>query len=100
MNTYLIHRRNAWNTPHDLEKAAVRSSQVSTEEMSDRIRWIRSYVVEEEDGRLGTICIYQATDPKAIREHACRANIPADEILSITQTVIVHEDPKDERVPL
>ena len=29
--------------------------------MSDDIRWIRSYVMEEKSGDLETVCIYQAS---------------------------------------
>ena len=45
--------------------------------MSDDIRWIRSYVVDEQDGTLGTVCIYQASSAEKIREHAQRAGLPA-----------------------
>ena len=61
--------------------------------MADDIRWIRSYVVEEPDGRVGTVCIYQATSPDAIREHASRAELAADEIIPVADTVIIREDP-------
>jgi hypothetical protein len=61
--------------------------------MSDDIRWIRSYVTAETDGSLGTVCIYQASSPEAIREHARRADLPADEIVEIADTVIVRPDP-------
>lgn len=47
--------------------------QVGNEEMPDRVRWIRSYVVEEPDGRIGTFCVYQAQDPESIRKHARQA---------------------------
>jgi len=61
--------------------------------MADRVRWIRSYVVEELDGRLGTICIYQAADPESIREHARRVGIPGDDSLPIVNTVVIRPDP-------
>ncbi|ADE15979.1 conserved hypothetical protein [Nitrosococcus halophilus Nc 4] len=93
MNTYMIRRRSAWKTPQELEEAANRSKRVGNEEMPDQVRWIRSYVVEEEDGQLGTVCIYQATDPEAIREHAKRAGLQADEIIPVAETVVVREDP-------
>jgi hypothetical protein len=41
----------------------------------------------------GTICIYQATSPEAIRLHADRADVPVDEIVKVTDTVIVRPDP-------
>jgi hypothetical protein len=34
--------------------------------MADDIRWIRSYVLEEGGGSVGTVCIYQATS-RAVR---------------------------------
>ena len=93
MKTYVIRRRKAWATPQVLERVAARSRKIGDEEMSDRVRWIRSYVVQEEDGTLGTICIYQAHDPEAIREHASRVEMPADEIIEVADTVIVRADP-------
>jgi hypothetical protein len=61
--------------------------------MSADVRWIRSYVVTEK-GRVGTVCIYQGTSPEAIRRHAERADIPADEILEVADTVYVRPDPE------
>jgi hypothetical protein len=93
MKLYAIRRPSGWGTPEDLQVAAARSSQVGDEEMSDDIRWIRSYVVHEPDGGLGTICIYQASSPEKIREHASRADLPATEIWEVAETVIVRPDP-------
>ena len=90
---YAIRRRSGWPTPSDLETAAARSSQVGDEEMSDDIRWIRSYVMAEESGELGTVCIYQASSPEKIREHAERAGLPVDEIIEVADTVKVRDDP-------
>ena len=81
MNLYVIRRPSGWRTPEELQAAAARSKQVGDEEMSDDIRWIRSYVVHEADGSLGTFCIYQASSPEKIREHAARAGIPATDDL-------------------
>ncbi len=94
MDTYVILRRNGWQSAADLQEAAARSSQVGDEEMSDDIRWIRSYVLDEGDGAVGTVCIYQASSPEAIREHAQRADLPADEIIPVADTVIVRPDPE------
>ncbi len=93
MNTYVILRRSGWQSPEDLQVAAERSGKVGDEEMSDDIRWIRSYVLEEGGGTVGTVCIYQATSPEAIREHASRADLPADEIIPVADTVMVRPDP-------
>jgi len=93
MELYAIRRRNGWVGPDQLEAAAAKSKQIGEEEMPDDIRWIRSYVVHEEDGGLGTICIYQASSPDAIRDHANRVGMPADEITPVADTVIVRPDP-------
>jgi thiamine biosynthesis protein ThiC len=94
MNTYVILRRSGWRSGDELGEAAGRSKQVGDEEMSDDIRWIRSYVLEEGGGSVGTVCIYQATSPEAIREHAQRADLPVDEIIPVADTVIVRPDPE------
>ncbi len=93
MDTYVILRRSGLRSPDDLQRAAERSRQVGDQEMSDDIRWIRSYVLEEEGAAVGTVCIYQASSPEAIREHASRADLPADEIIRVADTVIVRDDP-------
>jgi hypothetical protein len=94
MDTYVIRRRNGWKTPEELQEAAATSRRIGDEEMSDDIRWIRSYVVSEEDGGLGTVCVYQASSPEAIRDHAGRVGMPADEITLVADTVLVRPDPE------
>ena len=93
MQTYAIFRRSGWASAEDLQESARRSTQVADEEMPTEVRWIRSYVVGEGDGKLGTICIYQAISPEAIREHAARADLPVTEVLPVADTVIVRPDP-------
>jgi hypothetical protein len=94
MDTYVIRRRNGWKTPEELEEAAAKSRRVGDEEMSDDIRWIRSYVVDEGESGLGTVCVYQASSPEAIRDHAERVGMPADEITLVADTVLVRPDPE------
>ncbi|MDQ3728671.1 MAG: DUF4242 domain-containing protein [Actinomycetota bacterium] len=98
MDLYAIVRRNGWKTGAELEEAAGRSTQVGDEEMSDDIRWIRSYVLAEDDGSVGTLCIYEASSPEAIRDHADRADLPVDEIISVADTVVVRPDPQPTQV--
>jgi thiamine biosynthesis protein ThiC len=93
MQTYVILRRQGWKSPAELQEAAGRSKAVGDDEMSDDIRWIRSYVLDEGGGPVGTVCVYQATSPEAIREHASRADLPVDEIIAVADTVIVRPDP-------
>jgi hypothetical protein len=88
----VILRRNGWRTADDLREAAARST-AQGERMPDDIAWIRSYVTAETDGSVGTVCIYRASSPEAIREHARRAGLPVDEIVKVADTVIVRTDP-------
>lgn len=96
MNTYVILRRGGWRSPEELQEAAGRSKTVGDQQMPDEIRWIRSYVLDEDGGSVGTVCIYQATSAEAIREHAARADLPVDEIIPVADTVIVRPDPAAE----
>jgi hypothetical protein len=93
MNTYVILRRHGWRSPEDLQEAAARSTTVG-EEMPDDIRWIRSYVLEEDGGSVGTVCIYQASSVEAVHEHAQRAGLPVDEVIPVADTVVVRPDPE------
>jgi hypothetical protein len=94
MQQYAILRRSGWTSTAELEEAAARSSRVADEQMPDDVRWIRSYVLEEDGGSVGTVCIYEASSPEAIRSHAARADLPVDEIIAIADTVIVRQDPQ------
>jgi hypothetical protein len=94
MQLYAILRRSGWRSPADLEEAAARSTKVGNEEMPDDVRWIRSYVLDEGSGSVGTVCIYEATSPEAIRKHAERADLPVDEVIPVADTVLVRPDPQ------
>jgi hypothetical protein len=93
MNLYAILRRSGWRSPEELGQAAERSSRVGNDEMPDEVRWIRSYVLDEGGGSVGTVCIYEATSPEAIRRHASLADLPVDEIIAVADTVVVRPDP-------
>jgi hypothetical protein len=93
MKTFVIRRQSNWKDTGELGITAGVSARIGSEEMPDQVRWIRSYVVREADGRLGTVCIYQATDASAIREHARRVGMSADEIVPVEDTVVVRDDP-------
>lgn len=94
MELYAILRRSGWRTAEDLEAAAKRSTEVADAEFPDDIGWIRSYVLAESSGELGTVCIYQASSADAVRKHAAAAGLPADEVIPIADTVIVRPDPE------
>ncbi|HEX8067879.1 MAG TPA: DUF4242 domain-containing protein [Thermoleophilaceae bacterium] len=92
MDLYVIVRRNGWASPQDLEAAAARSTAEGDKEDSG-VRWIRSYVLGEESGEVGTMCVYEADSPEAIRAHADAADLPVDEIIPVADTVVVRSDP-------
>ncbi len=92
MDLYGIIRRNGWASGEDLETAAGRSTEEGDKPDSG-VRWIRSYVLAEENGAVGTFCVYEADSPEAIRAHAQAADLPVDEIVPITDTVVVRPDP-------
>lgn len=92
MNTYVIFRRKGWRSAEELQAAAAARSKEVGENMSGDIRWIRSYVVGESAGAVGTVCIYQASSPEAIRRHAAAANLPLDEIVEAVDTVVLGPD--------
>jgi hypothetical protein len=94
MNTYVIRREKAWTGPAELEATATRSKDVAEQQFPDDIRWIRSYVIDEPGGTLGTVCIYQASGIDAVRQHAERVGMPADEVLEVADTVVIRPDPE------
>ncbi|MFN4023475.1 MAG: nickel-binding protein [Hyphomonas sp.] len=95
MNLYVIRRPSAWATDAELEVVAARSARIGNEDMPNDLRWIRSYVVTEADGRLGTFCIYEAVSDAVIRDHAARVGMPGDDIFPVRATVIVRPDPAE-----
>jgi hypothetical protein len=94
MELFMIRRRTAWKSPDELGATAERSKQVAEDDFPSDIRWIRSYVIAEDDGSLGTVCIYEATSEQAVRDHAARVDMPADEVRPIADTVVVRPDPE------
>jgi hypothetical protein len=93
MNTYTIRRREAWGSPEEVQAIAKRAKEVADSDFPDEVRWIRSYVVADPDGTLGSLCVYQAVDAEAIRRHSQRVGMPADEINEVLETVLVRPDP-------
>lgn len=92
MDLYAIRRRQGWQSPEQLQETAAVSG-TEGDKPGSGVRWIRSYVVQEENGDLGTVCIYEADSPETIRTHAERVGMPADEIAPIVDTVVVRPDP-------
>jgi hypothetical protein len=91
MDLYAIFRRNGWD-PSEVEAADARSN-AELEKRSDTVRKIRTYVLEEPNGRLGTICMYEAVNPEAIMDHAKAADLPCDEVVRVVAIDVKNPDP-------
>lgn len=92
MKTYLVVRRCAWPAIDDLREAAKRAES-ALERTPEDVRWIRSYHLSEPNGSWGTVCVYRATSPEALRTHARLARLPLDEIVALTETLVLEPDP-------
>jgi len=92
MELYVIRRRGIWSSEDELAATNEKSLQVG-EETKDRLRWIRSYAVAEDDGRIGSVCVYEASDRDVIREHADRIGAPGDDVNLVRGTAVKRDDP-------
>jgi len=90
LKSYVILRRAGWPSTDALRVSAKRSLEEAAK-MGD-VRWVRSYVLAEPDGRVGTVCHYRASGPDAIREHAARTEIPVDDIVEVAELVVLLPD--------
>ena len=66
VQTFVVVRRGAWKTQGDVRAARHRAAR-DLERFEEVARWMRSYEVEESDGAIGSVCLYQAVTPEAIR---------------------------------
>jgi hypothetical protein len=94
VNTYVVLRRCGWREMESLRESAKRAES-AVERAPDDVCWIRSYFLAEPDGSVGTVCVYQATSPEALRAHAARAGLPVDEIVAVAETIVVDLDPAE-----
>jgi hypothetical protein len=93
MNLFTIRRRQAWSSAEEVQAVAKRAKEVADDDFPDEVRWIRSYVIADDGGALGSLCVYEAVDAEAIRRHSHRVGMPADEINEVLETVLVRPDP-------
>ena len=93
MELYMIRRRGIWANEEELAATNVKSVEAG-EAMAGRLRWIRSYAVTEADGRIGSVCFYEAESPDAIREHGERIGAPSEEIQPVRGAAVKQPDPQ------
>ena len=90
LGSYVILRRNGWPHTAAMQTSAKKSIEVAAK-MGD-VRWVRSYILVESDGRVGSVCHYRASSEEAIREHARRAGLPVDDIIEVSELVVMLPD--------
>src|SRR5829696_3596847 len=93
VNLYIVPRTRAWLSEEELAAAADCVPAVNDTLRGD-IRWIRSYVVGEEDGTFSAYCIYEASGPDALRRHADALGLPTDAIRPVATTIVAGPDPE------
>lgn len=92
METYLILRRSLC-APDELAEVD-RRSQAELDAQPDRLRKLRSYVFDEPDGTVGTVCIYDAVSEQAIREHGARAHVKVSDVVRASAIDVHRPDPE------
>jgi hypothetical protein len=83
MALYMIERNFAERVNVTLD--AVRDVTIVNDDVG--VRWLFSFLSADQKK---SYCVYEATDPEAIREAARRANVPADVIIEVDKV-----DPAD-----
>src|SRR5262249_61389205 len=87
MQRYLVVRRPAW-PPDEARQEAYARSTAEAVRMAEEIASVRSYALEERDHTIGSVCIYEAASPEAVRRHAAAAGLPVDEIVRVADVTV------------
>lgn len=89
---YLVRRHGVGRDAAQFERRLATARRIADEDMPRQVSWLRSYALQEGGGALGTVCLYQAMDPGALREHASRAGLPIDEITPVFGRLVFRDD--------
>jgi hypothetical protein len=65
----------------EIREMSLRSLQALSD-IGSKIQWLHSYVTEDK-----VYCIYLAPDEQTIRDHARRAQIPADRVSAVRRLI-------------
>jgi hypothetical protein len=98
VNVYIVPRTRAWLSEEELAAAADCVPAVNDTLRAD-LRWIRSYIVSEDDGTFSAYCVYEARDPEVLRRHADALGLPTDAIKRVARTTVVAPDPEPVGTP-
>ncbi|WP_298829262.1 nickel-binding protein [uncultured Piscinibacter sp.] len=94
---YLVRRQGVGRDAAQFEQRLGTARRIADEDMPRQVSWLHSYALQEDGGVLGTVCLYQAVDPGALREHASRAGLPVDEITPVFGRLVFRDDPAPSR---
>ena len=90
---YIVPRTRAWLSEEELA-AATDCMPAVNEALCGEVRWIRSYVVAEDDGTFSAYCVYEASGPEALLRHADALMLPTDAIKPVVATIVQAPDPQ------
>jgi hypothetical protein len=93
MPLFVIPRTRAWLSEEELAAATDCVAAVNATLAGD-VRWIRSYVVAEDDGTYSAYCVYEAADAETLRRHADASMLPVDAIRPVAVTLVAAADPE------
>lgn len=88
---HLVRRRGCWAGPGDADAALAAARAAAEQRRPRETCWLSSHVVQEPDGRLGSLCLYQAIDAEALRVHAAEAGLAVDEITPVFGRIVVRD---------
>jgi uncharacterized protein DUF4242 len=90
---YVVPRTRAWLSEEELA-AATGCLPAVDEALGGEVRWIRSYIVAEDDGTFSAFCVYEASGPEALLRHAEALMLPTDAIKAVVTTIVRAPDPE------
>jgi hypothetical protein len=86
MPLYVVPRTRAWLTEEELAADMDCLPAIVAAAVPD-VRWIRSYIVQEEDGALSAFCVYEASGPEALVRLGEATRLPTDAIKPVLQAL-------------
>lgn len=92
MNLYVVPRTRAFLSEEEID-ATIECGLALIDTMSDDLRFIRSYVVHEDDGTFSAFCVYEASGPEVLERYSEAMRLPTDAIKPVATTIVNAPDP-------